>query len=55
MISWLGGIPRSAARGIRAFQEEYGERVLGGLLLHGGSEVFWLSKGILALPWWKVV
>jgi len=51
-----GGHPRPAdARGIRAFKEEYGSRVRGGLLLHGGSEVFWLVEGVLALPWWRVM
>jgi predicted AAA+ superfamily ATPase len=42
-------------RGLRAFIEEYDENVLGGLLLYGGDEVFWIAKRVLAVPWWKVI
>ena len=41
--------------GLRLFQEEYGERFAGGLLLHGGSDTQWLADGILAAPWWRVL
>lgn len=43
------------ARHLLAFRDEYGPAVHGGLLLHGGEEVFWLAEGVLAAPWWKVV
>ena len=43
------------ARGIRLFLEEYGGRALGGLVIHAGSETKWLSTGILAVPWWRVL
>jgi predicted AAA+ superfamily ATPase len=47
--------PRSGdADGLLAFREEYGRASRAGLLLHGGAEVFWISKGVLAAPWWKV-
>lgn len=45
----------SDTRGLRAFQEEYPESVVGGLLLHGGNETQWMSEGVLAVPWWKVL
>ena len=45
----------SDTRGIRAFQQEYPDRFAGGLLLHGGSRTQWVSDGILAVPWWRVV
>ena len=46
--------PRDA-RHLQTFRAEYGEAVLGGLVLYGGEEVFWLAEGILAVPWWKVI
>lgn len=39
---------------LRLFREEYGKACIGGLLLHGGTDAFWLSDGILCAPWWKV-
>jgi hypothetical protein len=48
--------PRAAdAVHLRAFREEYGDRVRGCLLLHGGEDVEWLGPRILAAPWWRVV
>ena len=41
--------------GLRLFREEYGERCVGGLLLHGGSDTPWLGEDILAAPWWRVL
>ena len=46
--------PRDA-RHIHTFRSQYGDPVLGGLVLYGGAEVFWLAEGILAAPWWKVI
>ena len=46
--------PRDA-RHLQTFCEEYGAHVRGGLLLHGGEEVYWLGEKILAAPWWKVI
>ncbi|RPI08742.1 MAG: DUF4143 domain-containing protein, partial [Zetaproteobacteria bacterium] len=43
------------ARGIMGFREEYGKAVHGGLVLYAGTEVFWLSEGVLAAPWWRVI
>ena len=43
------------ARGLRTFLQEYGSDALGGLLLYGGDETLWISEGILAVPWWKVI
>lgn len=43
------------AQGLLAFREEHGDRVRGSILLHGGDQTFWLSKGVLATPWWKVL
>ena len=45
----------SDTRALRAFREEYPERFVGGLLLHGGSETRWMSEHILAVPWWRVL
>lgn len=43
------------ARHLRAFREEYGDAVVGCLLLHGGDTTFRLEKGIVAAPWWRVM
>ncbi len=45
----------SDTRGLRAFREEYRGRFAGGLLLHGGAEMQWLSEHILAVPWWRLL
>lgn len=42
-------------RGLEAFREEYPDRFLGGLLLHTGEEIHWLSDRILGAPWHRVV
>jgi predicted AAA+ superfamily ATPase len=42
------------ALGLRSFRDEYGKRVTGGLLLHGGTSTEWLGDGILAAPWWCI-
>ncbi len=48
--------PRTVdAQGLLAFREEYGDRVRGGLLLHGGDATFWVAKDVLATPWWTVL
>jgi hypothetical protein len=43
------------SKGLRAFLQEYGDDVVGGILLHGGDETFWISERVLAAPWWKVI
>ena len=43
------------ARHLRTFLAEYGESAMGALLLHGGTETFWLSERVLATPWHTVV
>ena len=45
----------AVTRGIMAFREEYGQAVKGGLVLHSGAEIYWLSEGVLAAPWWRVI
>ncbi len=42
-------------RALEAFRDEYPDLVAGGLLLHDGEEVQWLSRGILGAPWHRVV
>lgn len=41
-------------RHIRTFLEQYPDKFVGGLLLHDGPEVSWLSDRVLAAPWWRV-
>ena len=43
------------ARHLLTFIEEYGDLVRGGLLLHGGDDVFPLGERVLAVPWWRVI
>jgi len=40
---------------LRAFRAEYHRTTRAGLLLHGGDSVEWITPGVLAAPWWKVV
>ena len=41
--------------GLRAFRAEYYQTARAGLLLHGGDSVEWITPGVLAAPWWRVV
>jgi len=43
------------ARGIASFRAEYGNAVLGGLVLYAGDETMFVADKVLAAPWWKVV
>ena len=45
----------SDTRSLCAFREEYPDRFIGGLLLHGGGETRWMGDRILAAPWWRVL
>lgn len=43
------------ARHLIAFRAEYGDAVVGCVLLHDGRETFRLTEGVVATPWWRVV
>ena len=42
-------------RNLRTFLHEYVDVVRGALMLYTGDDVFWLSRDILAVPWWLAV
>jgi predicted AAA+ superfamily ATPase len=42
-------------KGLRLFLQEYQADALGGVLLYSGNETFWISEGVLAVPWWKII
>jgi predicted AAA+ superfamily ATPase len=46
---------RQDVRGLEVFRDEYPDLFTGGLLLHDGDRVEWLSRGILGVPWHRVV
>ena len=41
--------------GLRAFLDEHPKQALGGIVLHGGEESYWLDDRILAAPWWRII
>ena len=41
--------------GLRAFLQEHPKRARGGVVLHGGQDVYWLDDRIIAVPWWRVM
>jgi predicted AAA+ superfamily ATPase len=48
--------PRASdTKHLRTFRDEYGDSVRGCLVLHGGDQVEWLGRRILAAPWWRVI
>jgi uncharacterized protein len=52
----VGNVPTYRdTRALRLFLDEYGSRALGGLVLHTGAETGWLTTGVLAVPWWRVL
>lgn len=42
-------------RHLRTFRAEYGDKARPGLLLHTGTRVEWLTPGVLAAPWWRII
>jgi predicted AAA+ superfamily ATPase len=44
----------SDAKGLETFLDEYPDLTEGALLLYSGSEVFPLTRRVLAVPWWQV-
>jgi len=40
---------------LRTFRAEYGAKARAALLLHSGSVIEWLTGGVLAVPWWRVL
>lgn len=40
---------------LRHFVSEYKKTSVGGLLLHGGDDVFQAAEGVVGAPWWKVL
>jgi uncharacterized protein len=42
-------------RALQAFRDDYGARCPGGLLLHNGTDVQWLSDRILGVPWHRII
>lgn len=43
------------ARSLEMFLDEYPDRAPAGLLLHTGSDTFWLTRRVLAVPWHQVM
>ena len=50
-----GRVSSRDARGIASFRAEYGNAVLGGLVLYAGDETMFVADKVLAAPWWRVV
>jgi predicted AAA+ superfamily ATPase len=44
----------SDASSLRTFRTEYPEKARAGLLLYTGEEMTWLTRDVLAVPWWAV-
>lgn len=43
------------AKGLEAFLDEYPDLSEGALLLHGGNDLYPLTRRVLAAPWWMVI
>jgi len=50
-VKAAGRVRSDDLRHLRTFAELYGSRVIGSIVLHGGSTVDWVAPGILAAPW----
>ena len=50
-----GRVSSRDARGVASFRAEYGNAVLGGLVLYAGDETMFVADKVLAAPWWRVV
>lgn len=48
--------PRTAdVKHLHVFLDEYADYAGAGLLLHAGGEAQWISRRVLAVPWWRVL
>lgn len=54
-VTTAGEVTAAAARDLGTFRRQYGGAVHGALLLHDGADTFWVSEGVLATPWWRVI
>ena len=43
------------ARHLDTFMSDYGDRVRAGMLVYAGHETYWLSKRVLAVPWYAII
>ena len=43
------------AQHLESFLDEYAARARAGLIIYDGPETFWLTRRVLAAPWWKVM
>jgi predicted AAA+ superfamily ATPase len=43
------------ARYLQAFLSEYSDLAKAGLVLYCGHDTYWLTKDVLAVPWWRVL
>jgi uncharacterized protein len=41
--------------GMQAFLDEHPRQAMGGVVLHGGNDSYWMDERILAVPWWRVL
>ena len=43
------------ARHLEVFLQEYTDLATAGLLLYDGDDTFWLTRRVVAAPWWRVI
>jgi len=54
-VKAAGRVATSDARHLEIFLDEYSDLAQAGLLLYAGPETFWLTRRVLATPWWRVI
>jgi uncharacterized protein len=42
-------------QGLRSFLAENPRMAIGGVVIHGGDDAYWLDDKIVAAPWWRVL
>ena len=50
-----GRVGTGDARHLELFLNEYADRARAGLLLYTGDQTFWLTRRVLAVPWYRIV
>jgi predicted AAA+ superfamily ATPase len=43
------------ARHLEVFLQDYADLAPAGLLLYDGDDTFWLTRRVVAAPWWRVI
>jgi hypothetical protein len=54
-VKAAGRVSTGDARSLELFLDEYQDRSPAGVMLYTGAETYWLTRRVLAMPWWRMI